>query len=86
VGDAQWRRQRERSVPRSLAATSAAVSAGEHLALRRRVVDRGGDLGCRAPVEVEQYEIVLYKNLISGARAMGRSDVVEVLKRNLQNE
>lgn len=37
-------------------------------------------------VEVEHHEIGVYENLISGARAMGRDDVVQVLQRNLENE
>jgi len=37
-------------------------------------------------VEVEHHEIAVYENLISGARAMGRDDVVRVLDRNLENE
>ena len=37
-------------------------------------------------VEVEHHEIAVYENLIVGAKAMGRSDVVGILKRNLENE
>lgn len=37
-------------------------------------------------VEVEHHEIGVYENLISGAHAMGRDDVVQVLARNLASE
>jgi ferritin-like metal-binding protein YciE len=37
-------------------------------------------------VEVEHHEIGVYENLILNAHAMGRDDVVEVLRRNLESE
>ncbi len=37
-------------------------------------------------VEVEHHEIGVYENLIINARAMGRDDVVAVLRRNLDSE
>jgi ferritin-like metal-binding protein YciE len=37
-------------------------------------------------VEVEHHEIGVYENLIINARAMGRDDVVQVLRRNLEVE
>jgi ferritin-like metal-binding protein YciE len=37
-------------------------------------------------VEVEHHEIGVYENLISGARAMAREDVAQILGRNLASE
>lgn len=37
-------------------------------------------------VEVEHHEIGVYENLILNAHAMGRHDVVDVLRRNLDSE
>jgi ferritin-like metal-binding protein YciE len=37
-------------------------------------------------LEVEHHEIGVYENLILNARAMGREDVVAILKRNLDSE
>jgi ferritin-like metal-binding protein YciE len=37
-------------------------------------------------VEVEHHEIAVYENLIVNARAMGRQDVIDVLRRNLDSE
>jgi ferritin-like metal-binding protein YciE len=37
-------------------------------------------------VEVEHHEIAVYENLILNAHAMGRDDVVELLRRNLESE
>ena len=37
-------------------------------------------------VEVEHHEIGVYENLIIQARAMGRQDVADVLRRNLDSE
>jgi len=37
-------------------------------------------------VEVEHHEIGVYENLITGARAMGRQDVVDLLQRNIEQE
>lgn len=37
-------------------------------------------------VEVEHHEIAVYENLIEAAKAMGREDAVELLKRNLDSE
>jgi ferritin-like metal-binding protein YciE len=37
-------------------------------------------------VEVEHHEIGVYQNLILNANAMGHQDVVDVLRRNLDNE
>ena len=37
-------------------------------------------------VEVEHHEIGVYENLIINARAMGRQDVADVLRRNLESE
>jgi ferritin-like metal-binding protein YciE len=37
-------------------------------------------------VEVEHHEIAVYENLIIGARALGRDDVVQVLQRNMEQE
>lgn len=35
---------------------------------------------------VEQYEITCYKNLVKGAERMGRSEAVNLLRQNLQQE
>ena len=37
-------------------------------------------------VETEHHEIAVYENLIVNARAIGRSDVAEILERNLEDE
>jgi ferritin-like metal-binding protein YciE len=37
-------------------------------------------------VVVEHHEIGVYENLIDGARAMGRKDIIELLTRTLENE
>jgi len=37
-------------------------------------------------VETEHHEIGVYENLIMNAEAMGRQDVVDLLRRNLSNE
>lgn len=40
----------------------------------------------QAAVEVEHHEIGVYENLIVGARALGREDVVPLLERNIEQE
>jgi ferritin-like metal-binding protein YciE len=37
-------------------------------------------------IETEHHEIAVYENLIINASAMGRQDVVDLLRRNLENE
>ena len=37
-------------------------------------------------VETEHHEIAVYENLIVNAKAIGRSDVAEILERNLEDE
>jgi ferritin-like metal-binding protein YciE len=40
----------------------------------------------QAAVEVEHHEIAVYENLIINATALGRDDVAQVLRRNIQSE
>lgn len=40
----------------------------------------------QSAVEVEHHEIGVYENLIINAEAIGRQDVVDVLRRNLESE
>lgn len=40
----------------------------------------------QAAAEVEHHEIGVYENLIIHARAMGRSDVAQLLEQNLEQE
>jgi ferritin-like metal-binding protein YciE len=40
----------------------------------------------QSAVEVEHHEIAVYENLMSAARAIGRDDVAELLRSNLEQE